>query len=64
MQAERISERSTVKLWDAAITKKTQERYYIGLSRLLPLLLTVESTLQMDEIVSDKIVGSREKAYT
>ena len=45
-QAERVSERSTVKLWDAAITKKTQERYYIGLSRLLPLLLGVETALQ------------------
>lgn len=52
-QAERISERSTVRLWDAAITKKTQERYYIGLSKVLPLLLNVSSALQMDEIVSD-----------
>ena len=52
-QAERVSERSTVKLWDAAITKKTQERYYIGLSRLLPLLLGVETALQMDEITAD-----------
>lgn len=52
-QAERISERATVKLWDAAITKKTQERYYIGLSKLLPLLINVRSALHMDEIVSE-----------
>ena len=50
-KAERVHERAKVILWDAAITKKTQERYYIGLSRLLPLLQGVNSTLDMDEIV-------------
>ena len=52
-KAERVHERAKVILWDAAITKKTQERYYIGLSRLLPLLQGVNSALDMDEIVSD-----------
>ena len=52
-KAERVSERSKVLLWDAAITKKTQDRYYLGLSRLLPLLVSVSSTLEIDEVVSD-----------
>ncbi len=52
-KAERISERSKVLLWDAAITKKTQDRYYIGLSKLLPLLQSVGSTLQIDDVVAD-----------
>lgn len=52
-KAERVDERAKVLLWDAAITKKTQERYYIGLSRLLPLLVKVNSSLEMDDVVSD-----------
>ena len=51
-KAERRNERSKVYLWDAAITKKTQERYYLGLAQLLPQLTEVESLIQIDEITA------------
>ena len=50
---ERQHERRNVLLWDAAITKKTQERYYGGLSRLLPSLQDAESMLQLDDVTSE-----------
>jgi len=54
-KAERQHERRNVLLWDAAITKKTQERYYFGLSRLLPLLTCAETLIQIDEITAEWI---------
>ncbi len=52
-KAERVSERSKILLWDAAIAKKTQDRYCVGLSRLLPLLVSVSSTSEIDDVVAD-----------
>ena len=54
-KAERKHERRSVQLWDAAITKKTQERYYLGLAHLLPLLTEVTSLIQIDEISANWI---------
>ena len=54
-KAERQHERRHVQLWDAAITKKTQDRSYLGLSHLLPLLAKVETLAQMDEIFCEWI---------
>lgn len=54
-KAERQRERRNVQLWDAAITKKTQERYYVGLSYLLPRLENVESLIQIDDIAANWI---------
>ena len=51
-KAERRHERRSVVLWDAAITKRTQERYFNGLSYLLPLLEAAGSLIQMDDLTS------------
>ena len=48
-QAERARDRGRLVLWDAAITKKTQERYYNGLRKLLPILVNVATFLDLDE---------------
>ena len=52
-KAERQHERRNVLLWDAAITKRTQERYYNGLAQLLPLLETANTMLQLDDVTSE-----------
>ena len=52
-KAERQHERRKVLLWDAAITKRTQERYYNGLAQLLPLLEAAKSLLQIDDVTSE-----------
>ena len=54
-KAERVHERRNVLLWDAAITKNTQERYYIGLSRLLPQLTKCDTLIQIDEVAAEWI---------
>lgn len=52
-RSERIRERAKVQLWDAAITKRTQERYFEGLGKLLPYIADCETMLQLDEATSD-----------
>ena len=54
-RAERAADRKKIVLWDAAITKKTQERYYLGVSKLLPSLKGITSGKALDERVSDSI---------
>ena len=50
---ERQQQRRFINLRDAGISKATQERYYIGLTHLLPCLAAIRSLLQLDEKVSD-----------
>lgn len=57
---ERARDRQKILLWDAAITKKTQERYFGGLQKLLPFLDNVTSGRKLDEQVSDWIQTSWE----
>ena len=54
-RAERVADRRKILLWDAAITKKTQERYFIGVQKLLPYLGGVTTGRALDERVSDWI---------
>lgn len=46
-RSERQKQRSCIKLWDAAITKATQTRYFLGLQKLLPELEGVTSPLDL-----------------
>ena len=48
-------------LWDAAITKKTQERYYEGLAKLLPRIAGCDTVLQLDEATADWVQDCWEK---
>lgn len=52
-KSERANERLKIKLWDAAITKRTQERYFMGLHHLMPILSSLDSQSQLDDAVSD-----------
>lgn len=52
---ERQQERKCIKLWDAAITKATQERYFLGLRKLLPELQHVDSVLDLDMVTANWI---------
>ena len=52
---QRAKDRKRILLWDAAITKKTQERYYLGVRKLLPSLSDIKSTRILDEKISDWI---------
>ena len=45
---ERKQQRACVKLWDAAISKPTQERYFLGLKNLLPEISNATSLLDID----------------
>ena len=54
-KAERARDRGRLVLWDASITKKTQERYYSGLQKLLPVLVKVTTFLALDEKICDWI---------
>ena len=54
-KAERARDRGRLVLWDASITKKTQERYYSGLQKLLPVLVNVTTFLALDERICDWI---------
>lgn len=57
-RAERQRQRQRIKLRDAGISKATQERYYIGLTHLLPCLVNIQSLLELDEKVCDWIEES------
>ena len=46
---------------DAAITKKTQERYYTGIQKLLPALHCVTTFLGLDEAICDWIQRARDE---
>ena len=52
---ERKHQRSSIKLWDAAITKATQERYFLGLQKLLPVLSDASSLIEIDMATSNWI---------
>lgn len=54
-RAQRRKERANITLKDAGITKKTQDRYYMGLRLLLPYLHAAQTMLQLDEAVSQWI---------
>ena len=60
-RAERKKQRTAIKLWDAAITKATQERYFLGLQKLLPELQNVSSTLDIDMATANWIQKCWEK---
>ena len=63
-KAERARARKDVLLWDAAITKRTQERYYTGLQRLLPRLKGIVSSRKLDDTISDWIQDMWEQGET
>jgi len=42
-----------VVLRDAGVTPKTQQRYFVALNKLLPILVGVTSSLTMDEAIAD-----------
>ena len=52
-QAERRKQRKNILLVDAAISERTQERYYIAVRRLLPVLEKVRCNQQLDDMVAD-----------
>ena len=52
---ERRKQRRNVVLRDAGVTPKTQQRYFIALNKLLPILTGVASSLSMDEAIADWI---------
>ena len=52
---ERQHQRRNINLRDAGISANTQERYYIGLTHLLPCLVGIQSLLELDEKVCDWI---------
>ena len=52
---ERVRDRKHIILWDAAITKRTQERYHQGLQKLLPHLDGIKATRHLDDVVTDWI---------
>ena len=54
-QAQRKAERKNVILLDAGVTKRTQLRYSIGLSQLLPALVNMSHLIDLDEKVSSWI---------
>lgn len=54
-RGERQQERKCIKLWDAAITKATQERYFLGLRKVLPELEHVDSILNLDMVTANWI---------
>ena len=58
---QRVSQRRNVLLWDAASTKRTQERYVEGLRQLKPHLKKIKSSKDLDEAVSEWIQLSWEK---
>ena len=52
-RADRRRARHAIILEDVGITKATLERYYVAVSRLVPVLSSVNSEYQLDEMVSD-----------
>ena len=52
-QAERRKQRKNILLVDAAISERTQARYYIAVRRLLPVLEKVRCNQQLDDMVAD-----------
>ena len=60
-RAERVKQRQKVKLRDAGLSEKTQQRYYLGLRRLVPTLLKSTSLADMDERAADWVQERWEK---
>ena len=54
-QAERRRARRDIILEDVGITDSTLERYYFAVSRLTPILQTVNSEIELDEFIADWI---------
>lgn len=54
-KTERASQRKNFTLRDAAVTERTQEKYYIGMRQLLPLLKTLTNGHELDEAITDWI---------
>ena len=63
-RADRVSQRSRVVLRDAGLSEKTQQRYYLGVRKLLPVLLRCKSLAEMDENVADWVQCRWEKGDT
>ena len=52
---ERKHERRHIVLKDAAISSKTQERYYLAMNLLLPILVGIDTFLQLDSAICEWI---------
>ena len=49
-------------LRDAGLSEKTQERYYLGVRKVLPILLRSRDLVELDEKVADWVQQRWEKA--
>lgn len=58
---ERKQQRKSIRLWDAGITKPTQERYFLGLQKLLPEIMNIDSLIDLDMVTANWIQKCWEK---
>ena len=61
-RADRVRQRTKVVLRDAGLSEKTQERYYLGVRKVLPILLRSRDLVELDEKVADWVQQRWEKA--
>ena len=61
---ERIKQRKGTSLRDATITERTQERYFVGLQKLLPVIDGVSALEHLDMAVSDWVELSWSRGET
>ena len=60
-RADRVRQRTKVVLRDAGLSEKTQERYYLGVRKVLPILLRSRDLVELDEKVADWVQQRWEK---
>lgn len=60
-RSERVKQRAKVVLRDAGLSEKTQQRYYLGLRRLVPALAKSRTLNEMDEFAADWVQERWEK---
>ena len=63
-RTQRVRQRKAVNLHDAGISLKTQQRYYLGLRKLLPVVLKCQNLAHLDEAVADWVQERWEKGDT